>query len=66
MVQERVKLQGGEVRVRSPLSRGTPFTVLIPTGTAHLPRERIGGARTLASTAMRATPFVEKVLRWLP
>ena len=33
---------------------------------AHLPADRIGGGRTLASTATGAAPFVEEALRWLP
>ena len=43
LVQELVKLHGGTVWAQSVLGSGTTFTVMIPTGTAHLPRERIGG-----------------------
>jgi WGR domain len=35
---------------RSVLGSGTTFTVMIPTGTLHLPRERIGGEPTMVST----------------
>ncbi len=38
----------------------------VPLGKAHLPADRIGGTRTLASTAIGAAPFVEEALRWLP
>lgn len=44
----------------------TAFTVAIPTGRAHLPRDRIGGARHLAATTLGATSFIEEALRWLP
>jgi DNA-binding response OmpR family regulator len=61
-----VKLHGGTIRVESRLGTGTAFHVAIPLGTAHLPADRIGGHRTLASTSTDARAFVEEALRWLP
>jgi signal transduction histidine kinase len=66
LVHELVKLHGGEVTVVSQLGEGTTFTVSIPIGTAHLPADRLRAGRTLASTALGATPYVEEALRWLP
>jgi signal transduction histidine kinase/CheY-like chemotaxis protein len=66
MVQELAKLHGGSVSVESAVDRGTMFTVSVPAGRAHLPADHIGAARTLASTALGAAPFVEEALRWLP
>ncbi len=66
LVQELVKLHGGSVRVESVLRKGTTFIVTVPLGSAHLPAARIGGTRTLASTALGAAPFVEEAMRWLP
>ena len=66
LVQELVKLHGGSVRVQSVLGKGSTFIVNLPLGSAHLPTDRIGGTRTLASTALGAAPFVEEALRWLP
>jgi PAS domain S-box-containing protein len=66
LVHELVKLHGGLVRVESTLGTGSTFIVSLPLGSAHLPAERIGGSRTLASTAVGAAPFVEEALRWLP
>ncbi|MBW4527261.1 MAG: response regulator [Phormidium tanganyikae FI6-MK23] len=66
LVQELVKLHGGTIDVTSKVDQGTTFTVTIPTGTAHLPDEQIGVASTLASTAIKASAFVEEALRWIP
>ncbi len=66
LVQELVKLHGGSVRAESTPGKGTTFVVCVPRGMAHLPADRIGGTRTLASTAVGAAPFVEEALRWLP
>jgi PAS domain S-box-containing protein len=66
LVQELVKLHRGSVTVESKVGRGTAFSVSIPAGAAHLPKDRVGAARTAASTSMGARPFVEEALRWLP
>ena len=66
LVQELAKLHGGSVRVESALGQGSTFIVTIPLGKAHLPADRIGGARSLVSTAVGAAPFVEEALGWLP
>ena len=66
LVQELAKLHGGDVSVQSTEGAGTTFVVAIPMGRAHLPRERIGAPRTLASTGISATPYIEEALRWLP
>jgi signal transduction histidine kinase len=49
LVHELVRLHGGSVRVTSALGRGTTFVVAIPTGSAHLPPDRV-----VASTALAA------------
>lgn len=66
LVQELVKLHGGTIQASSVVNRGSCFTVLIPTGYAHIPKERISTPRTLASTAIGAATYVEEALRWLP
>ena len=66
LVQELVKLHGGDVRVKSEVGRGSTFTVCIPTGSAHLPADRLGGERSLASTSLHGQTWVEEVLKYLP
>jgi signal transduction histidine kinase/DNA-binding response OmpR family regulator len=66
LVQELIHLHGGRVQVASVFGEGTTVTATIPLGQSHLPVERIGGTRSLASTAMGTSPYVEEALRWLP
>ncbi|AUT04200.1 histidine kinase [Nostoc sp. CENA543] len=74
LVQELIKLHGGTVEVSSTVGQGSCFTVTIPLDTAHLPsisvaeRDRashILATRTLASTALGATPYVQEAERWI-
>ena len=64
LVQELAKLHSGSVRVESAIGRGSTFVVTIPLGKDHLPAERIGTARTLASTGITAEAYVQEALRW--
>jgi signal transduction histidine kinase/CheY-like chemotaxis protein len=69
LVQEIVRRHGGRIDVESEEGRGTRFTVTLPFGDAHLPRDQVGGAaadRAAVSTATGAAAFVEEALRWLP
>ena len=66
LVDELVSLHGGEIGAVSEVDRGSTFRVSIPFGSAHLPQDRIGAQRTVASTAARSDAFVEEALRWLP
>jgi len=66
LVQELVRLHGGTVGADSVYGEGSTFTVALPLGREHLPADRLGGAQSLASTAVGASPFVEEALRWLP
>jgi PAS domain S-box-containing protein len=64
LVQELVKLHQGTIKVTSVEGGGTCFNISIPTGMAHLPQDRIGATRTLASTVFGANPYLEEALRW--
>ena len=66
LVQELVKLHGGSVSVESEVGRGTMFTVSIPLGSKHLPRDQVASIGTAARATTGASPFVEEALRWLP
>lgn len=66
LVHELVKLHKGTVRVQSFEGKGSIFTVVLPRGKSHLPPDRIGAARCLASTALAAEHYVEEARRWLP
>ena len=66
LVQQLVKLHGGAVTVASELDRGSTFTVTLPTGSAHLPAERLGGRRKLAATGTAGEAYVEEALKWIP
>ena len=65
LVQELVKLHGGDVRVESALSHGSTFTVTIPLGMSHLPPERIQGTKSDAPTGVTADMYAQEAQRWL-
>lgn len=66
LCEELAKLHGGTVQVSSVEGEGSCFRVLIPTGCAHLPADRIKATRTMISPAMGASPYVQEALQWLP
>ena len=66
LVQELARLHSGRVWVESVYGQGSTFTVSVPLGKGHLPAEHVGGVRTQASTATRASAYVEEAVRWLP
>ena len=66
LVQELVKLHGGEIRVRSCPGAGSTFTVEIPAGNGHLPPEQVGTYREAATESSAADVFLQEALQWLP
>ena len=65
LVQELVKLHGGEIAAESRLGAGSVFSVRIPLGFAHLPPGQLGGTRAPISTEMRAQAYIDEALGWL-
>ncbi len=65
LVSELVRIHGGRVAVASGEGEGSTFTVSLPTGSAHLDRERIVAPRSVASSSTGASSFVEEALRWV-
>ena len=66
LARELVKIHGGDIELESREHGGTTFTVSLPKGKHHLPEERIGAPRQLATTRTGAQPFLEEALRSLP
>ena len=50
----------------SELGRGSTFTISLPTGMAHLPREQVRNDSSSATLTSRVHAYVEEALRWLP
>ncbi|WP_421793779.1 ATP-binding protein [Hydrocarboniphaga effusa] len=66
LVRELVKLHGGSIEVDSVESYGSTFTIRLPTGSAHLPAEHLGGRRgDRADTAARVETFVDEARLWI-
>jgi signal transduction histidine kinase len=66
LVQELVKLHGGQISVASELERGSAFTVSIPLGSSHLSAERVEADLADAPRGVRVQSYVDEALRWLP
>ncbi len=63
-VRELVRMHRGEVYVTSAIGKGTKFTVRIPRGSAHLPKEQVKHARSADTMAPNAPAFVEEANDW--
>jgi PAS domain S-box-containing protein len=66
LVQELVKLHGGTIAVDSKYRVGTTFTVSLPFGSAHLPKDRVGQARNEQTRSQNRSMFENEALAWLP
>jgi PAS domain S-box-containing protein len=65
LVRELTRLHGGSVGVESEVGKGTTFTVRIPTGTTHLPADRIGTAEARPPASNESLGFVEEAIHWI-
>lgn len=62
LVNELVKIHGGQIQVESKLKEGSSFTVRIPKGVRHLPPTQV---RSDGEFSVNASPYVQEVQNWL-
>jgi PAS domain S-box-containing protein len=63
LVQELVKLHGGSVCVDSVVGRGSSFTVSIPAGFGHLPKDQVVEGRGVRA-ATEVAALVREASQW--
>jgi signal transduction histidine kinase/DNA-binding response OmpR family regulator len=68
LVQELVRLHGGEISVESRLGEGTAFTISLPFGRRHLPVDQVheDDAVQAVKAGGLAGGYAAEALRWLP
>lgn len=66
LVRDLVRLHGGDITVESRVGEGTTFTVSIPTGSAHLPPDRVRAPGASTTGGIRDQSFVTDASLWLP
>ncbi|HUR94839.1 MAG TPA: ATP-binding protein [Gemmatimonadales bacterium] len=66
LVEQLVRLHGGEVEATSVLGEGSTFRVTLPAGREHLPADQIGTGRGRPSGAIGPAAYLAEALRWVP
>jgi len=66
LVHELVKLHGGSISAKSSLGKGTAFTIDLPFGATHLPKDQIDTGNVESKTSVRAEAIVQEAMQWLP
>ena len=64
LTHELVRLHGGTISVESKVGRGTRFTVRVPTGSQHLPADRVGGSPQARTVGRTSSLYVDEARRW--
>ena len=64
LVQELVRMHGGEIRAESTPGKGTTFELALPLGSGHLPPPQVAAGAERA-TARQAPMFVQEAVEWL-
>jgi len=65
LVQELVRAHCGSLRVESEEGKGTRFFVTLPTGSQHLPADRVGASPSHAATSIVTSAHVEETRHWI-
>ena len=65
LVNELVRMHGGEIRVKSREGQGTTFLVSVPRGSAHLPADRVRKERLLLPIPAKAEAYVDEARSWI-
>jgi signal transduction histidine kinase/DNA-binding NarL/FixJ family response regulator len=67
LVKELVDMHGGEIEVESTQAIGSAFTVRIPFGQSHLPRERVAAeSENPVVVQGTAIAYLREAIGWLP
>jgi PAS domain S-box-containing protein len=66
LVQELVRMHGGAVTVESEVGKGSTFFVRLPSGSNHLPPDRVTTVARESLTSVRAEAYVGEALGSLP
>jgi signal transduction histidine kinase len=65
LVQELVRLHGGQISVESEIGKGSAFTVSLPLGSSHLSTERVMAASPAKADVHVTGPYLAEALSWL-
>jgi len=63
-VRELTRMHRGEVSVASTVGSGTTFSIRLPRGSAHLPKEQLVAQELTDSVPPNAPTFVEEARSW--
>jgi len=64
LVNELVRLHGGSTGVQSTEGAGTTFTIKLPFGPEHLPKEQVRKGPQLRGASTAASAFLEEIGAW--